>query len=142
MTKKTKKTTKCKDTTEVDSSIDNNKIVIKKVKKRRKKKAVKPSKNKSKLTDFIFNLAETNQSACETDKKKEINTSGDEREITHAETLAKCDIHTMFQTDDETQLEYIEEMDEKEVLAMKIAIDHLGSSFSLHRSIGFNKFKS
>ena len=35
---------------------------------------------------------------------------------------------------------YIDSMDEKEKIAFKIAKEHLGSSFNLEKSIGFQKW--
>ena len=36
--------------------------------------------------------------------------------------------------------EYIDQMDDKEKVAYKIAIEYLGSSFNLEKSIGFQKW--
>ena len=36
--------------------------------------------------------------------------------------------------------EYIQQLSEKETQALKIAEEHLGSSFSLEKSIGFQKW--
>lgn len=36
--------------------------------------------------------------------------------------------------------EYIKTMDDKTIQAMNIAKDHLGSSFDIEKSVGFNKF--
>jgi hypothetical protein len=43
-------------------------------------------------------------------------------------------------TMDEFKNEYINSMNEKEQIAYKIAKEHLGSSFNLEKSIGFQKW--
>ena len=144
---------------EIDGKkIDGSKIVIKKVriKKRRRRRdgadtngsggaaagertLVKP---KQSLMDFITDISgggvdvdKPTEGSVEETKECE----GDAVD-TNEGKLDEVALDTMFHTDDEKQQEYIDSMDEKEQLAMKIAIDHLGSSFSLWRSIGFNKF--
>lgn len=43
-------------------------------------------------------------------------------------------------TIDDHKTNYINSMDEKEKIAYKIAKEHLGSSFNLEKSIGFQKW--
>ena len=43
-------------------------------------------------------------------------------------------------TMEDLKKEYITSMDEKEQIAYKIAKEHLGSSFNLEKSIGFQKW--
>jgi hypothetical protein len=43
-------------------------------------------------------------------------------------------------TIDDLKINYINSMDEKEKIAYKIAKEHLGSSFNLEKSIGFQKW--
>jgi hypothetical protein len=43
-------------------------------------------------------------------------------------------------TIDDLKTNYINSMDEKEKIAYKIAKEHLGSSFNLEKSIGFQKW--
>lgn len=141
------------------NEIDGKKIVIKKVKiKRRRRRRegadtdgggaaaggkalVKP---KQSLMDFITDIS---GGCVDVDVEKPTEGSVEETKECEGEAavnnegkLDEVALDTMFHTDDKKQQEYIDSMDEKEQLAMKIAIDHLGSSFSLWRSIGFNKF--
>ena len=58
-----------------------------------------------------------------------------ERESKEKETTSKPDIKTAAKT-------YIDNLDSKENVAYLIAQDHLGSSFSVERSIGFKKYYS
>ena len=138
------------------NEIDGKKIVIKKVKikrRRRRREGADGSggaasgeptlvKPKQSLMDFITDISggcvdveKPTEGSVEETKECE----GDAVD-TNEGKLDEVALDTMFHTDDEKQQEYIDSMDEKEQLAMKIAIDHLGSSFSLWRSIGFNKF--
>lgn len=125
-----------------DGLVNGTKVVVKRVKKRRRrrKKAFVVSEDKSKLTDFISNLVDDTSNDVKEDTAEDIIVDG--RVITDAEKLANTDVYKLFHTDDERQRDYVDNMDEKEQLAMKIAIDHLGSSFSLWRSIGYKKFNA
>ena len=48
-------------------------------------------------------------------------------------------IHDIYEIRNDDEKAYVDALDEKEELALRIAIDHLESSFSLSRSIGFKK---
>jgi hypothetical protein len=51
-------------------------------------------------------------------------------------------IHLLENEKKKEIVEYLKQLDEKDKIAYKIAIEHLGTSFHIQRSNGFNEWKN